>query len=123
MDHLTYNSIDKDIGSCHLTAEERQWLNENKPHVIDTLRSIEDKQQPRQDYLEFLKLSLLTLGEGNMEIQRFTPPGAYHAARWMAKGIYCLKIFLFCDQFTLSRHEQQSLKRICLFTVTIYVEA
>jgi len=38
----------------------------------------------------------------------------------MAKGIYCLKIFGFRHQFTMSKHEMDSLRRICLFTCTIY---
>lgn len=41
----------------------------------------------------------------------------------MAKGIYCLKIYCFRQQFTLSRHELQALRRICIFTVTVYVKA
>ena len=38
----------------------------------------------------------------------------------MAKGIYCLKIYLFREQFKLTT---QALRRICLFTATIYVKA
>lgn len=41
----------------------------------------------------------------------------------MAKGIYCLKIYLFRQQLNLSTEELQALKRICLFTVTVYVKA
>ena len=56
--------------------------------------------QPRQDYLELIKLSLVTLDEADRigDIIHFSPPGAYHRARWMAKGIYCLKILLFREQ-------------------------
>jgi hypothetical protein len=53
----------------------------------------------------------------------FSPPGAYHRARWMAKGIYCLKMYLFREQLQLTSHELQALRRICLFTITIYVKA
>ena len=38
----------------------------------------------------------------------------------MAKGIYCLKIFGFRHQLTLSKHEISSLRRNCLFISTIY---
>jgi hypothetical protein len=41
----------------------------------------------------------------------------------MAKGIYCLKIYLFREQFKLTAHELQALRRICMFIVTIYVKA
>ena len=51
----------------------------------------------------------------------FRSPGAYHQARWMAKGIYCLKIFALRHQFNLSKHELQGIRRIVLFTVTIYI--
>ena len=53
----------------------------------------------------------------------FSPPGAYHRARWMAKGIYCLKILLFREQFKMYAKELQALRRICLFTITLYVKA
>ena len=57
--------------------------------------------QPRQDYLELIKLSLVALDEADRigDIIHFSPPGAYHRARWKAKGIYCLKILIFREQF------------------------
>jgi len=60
-------------------------------------------QQPREDYLELLRLCLIFLGGGFdvMDIQ-FRAPGAMHHARWMAKVIYALKIVLFQDQLTLT---------------------
>jgi len=58
-------------------------------------------QQPREDYLELLRLCLIFLGGGSdgTDIQ-FRAPGAMHHARWMAKAIYALKIVLFQDQLT-----------------------
>ena len=53
----------------------------------------------------------------------FSPPGVYHRARWMAKEIYCLKIYLFRELFKLMAQELKALRRICLFTVTIYMKA
>ena len=50
--------------------------------------------QPRQDYQELINLSRMMLGEdidsddGSLMAVHFSPPGAYHRARWMAKGIY-----------------------------------
>jgi len=61
--------------------------------------------------------------DGSVAAVHFSPPGAYHHARWMAKGIYCLKVYLFRAQFKLTAHELQALRRICLFTVTIYARA
>jgi len=48
---------------------------------------------------------------------------AHHRARWMAKGIYCLKILLFREQFKMYAKELQALRRIWLFTITLYVKA
>ncbi|KAF0714990.1 Uncharacterized protein FWK35_00031556, partial [Aphis craccivora] len=53
----------------------------------------------------------------------FRAPGAYHLARWMAKAIYCLKIFLFRTQFKLTQKQEKSLKRICCFIMKCYAEA
>lgn len=52
---------------------------------------------------------------------RFHSPGAYHQARWMAKRIYCLKIFLFRNQFKLTKLEESALERICTFIIKIYI--
>ncbi|XP_050540810.1 uncharacterized protein LOC126905291 [Daktulosphaira vitifoliae] len=41
----------------------------------------------------------------------------------MAKAIYCLKIFLFKNQFKLDSREETSLKDICCFIVKCYVQA
>lgn len=47
------------------------------------------------DYKEFLQLIVIFLG-GKLEKNfNFRQPGAYHFARWMAKGIYLLKMLLF----------------------------
>jgi hypothetical protein len=47
--------------------------------------------------------------------------GAYHRARWLSKGIYCIKIFGFRHQLHMSKQEMGFLRRICLFITTIYV--
>jgi hypothetical protein len=49
---------------------------------------------PRDDYEEFLKISLIFLGGGEREAVSFRSPGAFHHARWIAKAIYCIKISL-----------------------------
>lgn len=50
-------------------------------------------------------------------------PGAMHHARWLSKAIYCLKIFLFKQQFALSRAEENALRHICVFLIVFYVKA
>lgn len=50
----------------------------------------------RDDYLEFVQLCTVFLGElSNTEQITFLRPGAMHKARWMAKLLYCIKICLF----------------------------
>lgn len=46
-----------------------------------------------------------------------------HRARWMARAIYSLKIYLFRQQFKLTKFEQKALERIIKFILVIYVEA
>lgn len=54
----------------------------------------------RKDYLEFLQLVLLILGENdNFHIR---VPGALHRARFMARVIFSLKILLLRNSFTIS---------------------
>ena len=106
-----------------LDGSEKVWFENNRDSAITFLRSQLMDKQPRDDYLEFIRLALITLGDNVEGHVKFSPPGAYHRARWMAKGIYCLKISCFRDQFQLSAHEFQSLRCICLFTVTLYVKA
>lgn len=78
---------------------------EEKTQIIDFIKNQIEyfKNKTRDDYVEFLYLAALFLGEtiknkshNNKSIRQ---PGAVHRARWMAKIIYCLKIFLYRDQF------------------------
>ena len=59
-------------------------------------------QQPHNDYKEFLELSLIYLGEIPALSIHFQAPGAMHRARWMAKVIYSIKMWLFCRQFIMT---------------------
>lgn len=51
----------------------------------------------------------------------FNAPGAHHRARWMAKAVYCLKIWLFRDQFVMSEEERDGVYSLCLFIIRVYV--
>lgn len=53
----------------------------------------------------------------------FKRPGAVHHARWMAKGIYSLKMFIFRDEFRLSNKEFHGLRQLCIFIVVLYLKA
>lgn len=77
----------------------------------------------RGDYKELLELTILFLGGSLTRKATFHYPGAFHHARWMAKAIYCLKIFMFRKQFHLRTEEEQKLRDICIFIVKVYVES
>lgn len=84
-----------------------------------------EKQHGRADYVEFLNLIIIFLGDRppqSSEIS-FRAPGAFHHARWMAKAIYCLKIYLFRDQFHLTARELNGIRDVCQFIVRLYVKA
>lgn len=79
--------------------------------------------QPRDDYKELLLLSLIFIGKLPEERVKFYKPGGVSRARWMARAIYCLKIFLFRDQISLSKNEESAIRQICIFIVLIYIKA
>lgn len=49
-------------------------------------------------------------------------PGANHRARFMAKIIYCFKIFLYRSQYTLIENELNGLRDFLLFVCNIYLK-
>lgn len=80
-------------------------------------------KQPRDDYRKFLELMILFLGGDIPRNKKFSPCGPIHHARWMAKAIYSLKIYLFRDQFVLTDDELNGFRDICIFLTLLYVEA
>lgn len=76
------------------------------------------KFQPRNDYKELLNLAIIFLGgipERGIPIRI---PGGLHWARWMD----LLKIYLFRDQFKLSKKEETRIREACIFTIKVYVK-
>ena len=80
-----------------------------------------EHQQPRDDYLELLRLCLVFLGGSSLKMDfQFRAPGAMHHARWMSKAIYSLKMMLFEGQMELTAKEKRGLKELALFVSLIY---
>ncbi|KAA0202355.1 hypothetical protein HAZT_HAZT010953 [Hyalella azteca] len=50
-------------------------------------------------------------------------PGAMHHARWMAKAIYSIKVWLFQKQFKLTPGERRGLASVAIFTALVYARA
>lgn len=81
-----------------------------------------NESQPRRDYEEFLQLILLFLGE-DLDKYSVRPPGPVSHARWMAKGIYSLKMFLYRKHFKMTARELNGFRDVCIFIVLRYAKA
>lgn len=95
-----------------------------KNETISFLRHQISKPVFRDNYREFLELALLFMGEdlGKKEHQvTFHTPCPTHHARWMAKALYNLRIFLFRNQIQLSAEELQALAQINVFLIKYYI--
>jgi hypothetical protein len=78
---------------------------------------------PRDDYKELLELVLVFIGKGPL-MYNFRKPGACSNARWMAKAIYAIKMFLFREQLScLDNVQQGKLRDLCIFLAAVYVKA
>lgn len=77
------------------------------------------------DYRELLELSLVCLDGGEVQLRgTFMKPGAIYCARFMARLIYALKMFIFRDPgFKLTNRERQGLGNFCVFGVSAYVKS
>jgi hypothetical protein len=75
---------------------------------------------PRDDYKEFMELGMIFLRKIPPRGIQIRPPGAYHLARWVAKGIYCFKILLFYQQLKLSIIEKRDLQDIKFIIIFHY---
>jgi len=65
--------------------------------------------QPRNDYNELLELSDIFLGGMPVKGITLKTPAGLHRARWMAKAIYALKVWMFRGQFKLTKAEEKGL--------------
>jgi len=74
----------------------------------------------RDDYKELLDLIIIFLGEVPPRRIKFKNQVRYHHTRWMAKGIYCLKIYLFRQEFKLTKNEGNSIFHFNLFLIKCY---
>jgi hypothetical protein len=82
--------------------------------------TLENDQHPRDDYKELLELLILFLGDIPSHGVSFRKPGAFLHARWMAKAIYSLKIFLFRNEFELNTEEVNRVTDICFSGQNVY---
>lgn len=103
--------------NLYKTTELISLRQEMKKYYSEAIKN----QQPREDYLELLNLCNIFLGSSEATAgAKFRAPGALHQARWMAKAIYCLKMYLFQDQINLTAAEKRSITELSLFVSLIY---
>lgn len=81
---------------------------------------------PREDYRELAELIVVYLG-GTVVRPRdpgyvfyMRKPGALHRARFMAKGIYILKIAMLSFPFDLSVKQENDMMRLAQFVAVLY---
>ena len=91
--------------------------------ILNFVRTQLETKNSRDDYNEFLELVLIFIGENFEKKIKIHPPGAMHQARWMARAIYCLKIFIFRHQYHISATEKKAIREVCIFIATFYVKA
>ncbi|XP_074114024.1 uncharacterized protein LOC141537090 [Cotesia typhae] len=97
-------------------------LHENRNNILEFTEDQFQHYQPRNDYKKLLELSYIFLGGIPKNGVKFKKPGAMHHARWLAKAIYCLKIYMFRNQFAISASDLRSLCEICVFIVKFYIK-
>jgi len=122
IDTTKFRTIDAPaIGvKSELTGDESGWLNEKRKDIIGFLQNqLSQDNQPHQHYL----LALVLLGANDAVVSddgfiHFSPPGAYHRARWMAKEINCIKIYLFSDFNNALTHDE--VHRQLIFQIVKY---
>ncbi|XP_043269951.1 uncharacterized protein [Venturia canescens] len=98
-------------------------LSDKKDGLLSFIDNYLQKFHSRNDYREFLELASIFLGAAPKDNYTFKSPGAMSHARWMSKAIYCLKMFIFRDEFKMIARELNNLRHICIFIVTTYVKA
>jgi hypothetical protein len=115
----------KSLEDARLNTPFLQQLKAEASSFLQHSLSDDNTYLPRDDYQELIELCLLVLGRSTSTDREhhFHTPGAYHMARWMSKVIYCMKIYLFRQQFTMTKREINSLTEFCLFAAHVYVPA
>ena len=116
-----WNSIDQNkIQNFSTDAFAKTALAESRAELLKFASS--QAPQARDDYQEFLNLSIIFLGGIPHNEIKIRAPGAIHRARWMAKVLYSIKIWLFRNQFKLKKTEEVGIRDFCIFSILVYLK-
>ena len=123
-----WNSLDKTSVTTasdtpSIKIEDSETLSAFKARTVPVIMEALGQAQPRDDYKELLQLVLLFLGEATVDEIPLRRPGAHHHSRWMAKGIYALKLFLLQRQFQMTSDELEGITSVSLFVALVYARA
>jgi hypothetical protein len=111
----------KNFRGLEIKEEAAIFCNSTVCSLGDVTRS---ESQIRDDYQELIELTMIVLGFPPAKIH-WRAPGPVHHARWMAKLIYGIKIFLFRDQrdiFNLTKKEENQFHRFVQFGALLYTK-
>lgn len=95
---------------------------EMKTAALDYAMEVVQQDHQRDDFRELLELTIIYLGGVPPRGIRIMAPRAMYQARWLAKAIYGLKVFMFRSQFNLTA-ETKALGLFNLFITLVYTEA
>lgn len=95
-------------------------LKEKKMEAIAVLKNFLQEASPRADYREVAELCLILLGEVPPRGIHWARPGAIHQARWMARNIYCMKMFMFSQELGYNKQTIVKLEKINTFLSLFY---
>ena len=118
------NIVQSEYSTAASDPEMYSTIIENKASLLELGLSFLKENQPREDYKELLELVVVFLGGTTHQRNiYFRKPGAMHRARWMAKVIYSLKIWMFHSQFKMTAREIKAVGRVVRFAVLVYFKA
>jgi hypothetical protein len=98
-------------------------VSSSRADILEFAQMQLETKQPRDDYREFLELSIIFIGGLPTRGIHFQVPGAMHHARWMAKVIYVIKIWLFRHQFKMTKSEERGICDMAVFAVLVHLKA
>ena len=118
-----WNSIDKSIYQTGWEHDEiRHILQDCRENILEFSYAKLKENINRHDFRELLELVIIYLGR-SVPSFHFRKPGAFHHARWIAKAIYCLKIWMLRNQLPqLTKEEEHLLFNVSIFTVLVYIK-
>ena len=70
---------------------------------------------PRADYREMAELALIIFGGTSPRAVHWSHPGVIHQARWMARNLYSMKMFMFAEQLEYDEETVVKLERLNFF--------